>query len=51
MFTLQGHLLHVLRTRSRDALLMCARGVMQQGKDNRLLGKGSIRVIMESENL
>ena len=48
MLIRRGHVLHFAKTRSRDALLMCARGVMQQGKDNRWLGKGSIRVRIES---
>jgi hypothetical protein len=41
MFTLEDHVLHLARTRSRNALLMCGRGVMRQGKVNGWLGKGS----------
>jgi hypothetical protein len=39
--TREDHVLHRARTRSRNALLMCGRGVTRQGKGNGWLGKGS----------
>jgi hypothetical protein len=41
MFTLEVHILHLARARSRNPLLTCGRGVTQQGKGNGWLGKGS----------
>ena len=43
IFTLEDHIFHSARTRSRNALLMCGRGVMRQGKVNGWLGKGHNR--------
>ena len=39
MLTLKDHILHLAGTRSRNALLMCGRGVMRQGKVNGWLGQ------------
>ena len=50
IFTLEDHILHSARARSRNALLMCGRGVMRQGKVNGWLGKVTIEIEVREYN-